>query len=153
MNEAKKRTLIEFIKYCFVGGTAFLVETATHWLLWKFVFTDSEKGVNIFIVATRGFIVGLAVNYFLSMLWVFTTAKQQEQGKNLKAFLIFALIGVVGYGLKVALMYLGALCFGVPYAEFSAELQPLKYYATHIISAGIVLIWNYIGRKMIIFKR
>ena len=130
LTDSKKRLLFEFIRYCVVGGTAFLVETATHWLLWKFVFTDTQSGVNIFIVTTIGFLVGLAVNYILSVVWVFTTEKQQKQGKTVKAFLIFALIGLVG-----------------------AETVPLQYYATHIISAGIVLVWNYIGRKVIIFRK
>ena len=117
LTESKKRLLFEFIRYCVVGGTAFLVETATHWLLWKFVFTDTQSGVNIFIVTTIGFLVGLAVNYILSVVWVFTTEKQQKQGKTVKAFLIFALIGLVGYGIKVLLMYLGALCFGISYSD------------------------------------
>ena len=153
LTDSKKRLLFEFIRYCVVGGTAFLVETATHWLLWKFVFTDTQSGVNIFIVTTIGFLVGLAVNYILSVVWVFTTEKQQKQGKTVKAFLIFALIGLVGYGIKVLLMYLGALCFGISNSDFSAETVPLQYYATHIISAGIVLVWNYIGRKVIIFRK
>mgnify|MGYP004621867637 FL=1 len=153
LTDSKKRLLFEFIRYCVVGGTAFLVETATHWLLWKFVFTDTQSGVNIFIVTTIGFLVGLAVNYILSVVWVFTTEKQQKQGKTVKAFIIFALIGLVGYGIKVLLMYLGALCFGISYSDFSAETVPLQYYATHIISAGIVLVWNYIGRKVIIFRK
>ena len=153
LTESRKRLLFEFIRYCVVGGTAFLVETATHWLLWKLAFTDTQSSVNILIVTTIGFIVGLAVNYILSVIWVFTTEKQQKQGKTVKAFLIFTLIGLVGYGIKVLLMYLGALCFGIPYADFDAEAVPLQYYATHIISAGIVLIWNYIGRKVIIFRK
>ncbi len=151
-NLLTKQFILEFLRYCVVGGTAFLVETATHWLMWKFVFSDAENGLYIFIVTTIGFLVGLAVNYILSVLWVFTTEKQKEQGKTVKAFLVFAIVGIVGYGLKLALMYLGAFCFGVEYEKFSAELVPLQYYATHIISAGIVLIWNYIGRKVIIFK-
>ncbi len=150
---SKKQTLLEFIRYCVVGGTAFLVETAAHWLLWRFVFSDTQSSVNIFTVTTIGFLVGLAVNYILSILWVFTTDKQQKQGKTLKAFLIFVIIGIVGYGIKVLLMYLGALLLGIPYQDFSAEAVPIQYYLTHIVSAGIVLIWNYIGRKVIIFKK
>ena len=110
-------------------------------------------GITPNLVTTIGFLVGLAVNYILSVVWVFTTEKQQKQGKTVKAFLIFALIGLVGYGIKVLLMYLGALCFGISYSDFSAETVPLQYYATHIISAGIVLVWNYIGRKVIIFRK
>ena len=152
LSQANKKIFWEFIRYCVVGGTAFVIETAVHWLLWRFAFSDTQNSVNIFIVTTIGFLVGLAVNYILSVVWVFTTDKQQKQGKTLKAFLIFVIIGIVGYGIKVLLMYLGAMLFGIPYSEFSAETVTLRYYATHVISAGIVLIWNYIGRKIIIFK-
>ena len=150
MTNEQKHTLFEFIRYCVVGGTAFLFETGTHWLLWKFVL-DGETSLNTFIATAVGFIVGLIVNYVLSVIWVFTTPTQKKQGRNLKAFVIFAVVGLVGFGLKELLMWLGALIFDVKLSEFGNETIP--YYATHIISAGIVLIWNYIGRKVLVFKK
>lgn len=149
MNIKNKDTLIEFIKYCFVGGTAFLFETATHYLLNTFVLT-SESTLNTGISTTTGFVVGLVVNYVLSILWVFTKEKQQKQGKTVKAFLLFTLIGIIGYVIKLLLMYLGALIFGIDNAVFNQ--YPFEYYTSHIISAGIVLVWNYIGRKILVFK-
>ena len=150
MTEERKQTLLEFLRYCVVGGTAFLFETGTHWLLWKFVL-NGETPLNTFIATAIGFIVGLIVNYVLSVIWVFTTDKQKEQGRNVKAFVIFAVVGLVGFGLKELLMWLGALAFNVSLAEFGKVTVP--YYATHVISAGIVLIWNYIGRKIFVFKK
>ena len=52
---------------------------------------------------------------------------------------------------KELLMNAGAWIFGVRLSEFGNETVP--YYATHIVSAGIVLIWNYIGRKIFVFKK
>ena len=150
MTEERKRTLFEFLRYCVVGGTAFLFETGTHWLLWKFVL-NGETSLNTFIATAVGFIVGLIVNYVLSVIWVFTTDKQKEQGRNVKAFVIFAVVGLVGFGLKELLMWLGAVISNVSLADFGNVKIP--YYATHVISAGIVLIWNYIGRKIFVFKK
>ena len=130
-------------------GTAFLFETATHWILWKF-FLGNETNLNTFIATAAGFVVGLAVNYILSILWVFTAENQQKKGKTFKAFAIFAIVGLIGFGLKELLMYLGAVFTGVPLATFGDKAVP--YYATHIISAGIVLVWNYIGRKVFVFR-
>lgn len=149
MTDNQKRTLWEFVRYCIVGGTAFLFETATHWILWKF-FLGNETNLNTFIATAAGFVVGLAVNYILSILWVFTAENQQKKGKTFKAFAIFAIVGLIGFGLKELLMYLGAVFTGVPLATFGDKAVP--YYATHIISAGIVLVWNYIGRKVFVFR-
>lgn len=149
LTEKQKKTFWEFIRYCVVGGTAFLFETGTHWLLWKFFLVGDSK-LNTFIATAVGFIVGLAVNYILSILWVFTTDDQQKKGKTVKAFVIFTVVGLVGFGLKELLMYLGAVISGASLSTFGDK--PVPYYATHIISAGIVLIWNYIGRKIFIFK-
>ena len=150
MTDEQKRTLWEFLRYCVVGGTAFLFETSTHWLLWKFILKE-ESSLNTFIATAVGFIVGLIVNYVLSVLWVFTTEKQKKQGRNVKAFIIFTVVGLIGFALKELLMNAGAWIFGVSLSEFGKETVP--YYSTHIISAGIVLIWNYLGRKIFVFKK
>ncbi len=150
ISEAQKHNFWEFIRYCVVGGTAFLFETGTHWIMWK-SFLGGETNLNTFIATAAGFVVGLIVNYILSIIWVFTTDTQQKQGKTVRAFLIFTVVGIIGFGLKELLMFLGAVITDVPLASFGDKLVP--YYSTHIISAGIVLIWNYIGRKIFVFKK
>ncbi len=150
MTDLRKHNFWEFIRYCVVGGTAFVFETGTHWVLWRF-FLGGETSFNTFIATAAGFTVGLAVNYLLSVLWVFTTEVQQKQGKTVRAFLIFAAVGIVGFGLKELLMYLGAVVTDVPLASFGDKAVP--YYSTHVVSAGIVLIWNYAGRKLFVFRK
>ncbi|MDD4125927.1 MAG: GtrA family protein [Eubacteriales bacterium] len=150
ISESQKHNFWEFIRYCVVGGTAFLFETGTHWTMWKFIL-GGETDFNTFIATAAGFIIGLAVNYILSIIWVFTTDTQQKQGKTLRAFLIFTVVGIIGFGLKEILMFLGAVITDVPLATFGEKTIP--YYTTHVVSAGIVLIWNYIGRKIFVFKK
>ena len=65
--------------------------------------------------------------------------------------MIFTVVGLIGFALKELLMNAGAWIFGVSLAEFGKKTIP--YYTTHIISAGIVLIWNYLGRKIFVFKK
>ncbi|MDD2268984.1 MAG: GtrA family protein [Eubacteriales bacterium] len=143
-----KTLILEFIRYCVVGGTAFIFDTAAYIGLVELVFVPKfgreymeSYSFEHFFSITVGFIVGLIVNYVLSMLWVFTSKKQQKQGKNARAFTIFAVIGVIGYFLKQLLMYI--------------QLDWLFFtpWIANIIAAGIVLIWNYLARKVIIFKK
>ena len=138
---------MEFIRYCFVGGVSFVFDFAAFWAMNAFLFIpiygDSFAKENFWTLAasiTVGFIVGRIINYLLSMLWVFTTKKQQQQGKNTKAFLIFAVIGIIGYFLKLLLMKLEVGVLG------------MNENIANMIAAIIVLAWNYGARKVIIFK-
>lgn len=149
----KKALIAEFLRYAVVGGIAFVVDFGVFALFRELVF-DGDGNVAITVSTAAGFIAGLAVNYILSMLMVFRTAKQQEQGKNVRAVLIFALIGVIGLGLTELLQWLGEAKllqsgFG---KELNDAIWGLGAYAVKIVVAGIVLIWNYVGRKIFVFK-
>jgi len=143
----KNDKLMEFIRYCFVGGVSFVFDFAAFWAMNAFLFIpmygESFAKENFWTVATSvtvGFIVGLIVNYLLSMLWVFTTKTQQKQGRNTKAFIIFTVIGVIGYGLKLLLM------------KLQVEIVGMNENIANMIAAVIVLAWNYGARKVIIFR-
>ena len=56
------------------------------------------------------------------------------------AFLIFTVVGVIGLGLTELIMYIGT------------ELLHISYLIVKI-AAAIVLVWNYVGRKVLIFDR
>ncbi len=149
MESSKKRLFWEFIRYCFVGGFAFVLETLTHLALWKYAL-GSETDLNTFIATAAGFTVGLAANYALSVAWVFTLESQKKKVRTARAFLIFSAVGLLGFALKEALMAAGAFITSHPLASFGDF--PVPYYGTHIVSAGIVLIWNYAGRKIFVFR-
>ncbi len=137
----KLKSLIkEFARYLVVGGAAFLVDWGTLYLTYNFVFVNLGEWQLILATAV-GFILGLVFNYILSLIWVFQSARNSNKGKTVGAFLIFAVIGVIGLLLTEGGMKLGTMWLGEQY-----------YMVVKIFVAGVVLIWNYVARKILIFK-
>lgn len=120
---------IQFFRYFFVGGFAFIIDFGL-----LFVFT-SLLGVNYLISAAIGFSAGLIVNYILSRVWVFS----KSQYNNTTAFLLFTLIGVAGLGLNEIIMFVCTGVFG------------LWYMFSKVISTGIVFVFNFVTRKLLVF--
>lgn len=125
-------TFIQLFRYCFVGGLAFLAD-------WLSMILFKEIGLHYLIAAVIGFFVGLAVNFLLSKLFIFqkdnaTIGKKGE-------FIAYAVIGVIGLGITELLMY------------FFTDIIQLHYAISKIIAAVIVLFWNFIARKKILYSK
>jgi len=150
----RKALIGEFLRYAVVGGIAFVVDFGVFALFRELVFGGSDGAAAITVSTAAGFIAGLAVNYVLSMLMVFRSEKQQEQGRNLRAVLIFAVVGIIGLGLTELLQWFGerVLLQTALGKAFNKAVFDLGAYAIKIVVAGIVLIWNYVGRKIFVFK-
>ena len=135
--------IYEFLRYCVVGGIAFVVDTGVLAFSREIIFRGNIGETVMAVSVAAGFIAGLTVNYILSIFLVFKTAGQQKKIRTIKAFIGFALIGLIGLGLTELLMYLGVKIVG------SAGFW---YLLVKCFVAGAVLIWNYIGRKIFVFK-
>lgn len=133
-----KPLFYEFMRFCIVGGSAFLVDFGILVLLNNVL--PELSGYRLYIATAAGFIAGLTFNYILSIHFVFISARESKVGRSVSAFLIFALVGTVGFGLTELGMYVGA------------DLLSINYMLVKIFVTGIVLMWNYIGRKIFIFK-
>ena len=129
---------MEFLRYAVVGGLAFVADFGSLVAAQELVFENFSWGVYASTVI--GFVVGLAVNYFLSILFVFTQAKDRGKGRSFGAFVVFGLIGIVGLGLTELGMWAGI------------ELLAWNYMVVKVLVTGGVLVWNYLGRKVLIFK-
>ena len=154
LNNARKALIFEFLRYVLVGGIAFLVDFGTFALFRELLFGGKTGTVAITVSTAAGFVAGLAVNYILSMLIVFKTEKQQKQGKNARAVFIFFAVGFIGLLLTELLQWLGEAQFLTTKIGEGFNDMILGYgkYAVKIVVAGIVLIWNYVGRKTLVFK-
>ena len=130
--------ILEFLRYAVVGGIAFLADFGTLVGFQELVFRQYAWGV--YAAAVCGFVVGLAVNYFLALLFVFTQTKDRGKGRSFGAFVVFGVIGLVGLGLTEFGMWIGIECLG------------WNYMIVKILVTGGVLMWNYLGRKLIIFR-
>lgn len=140
----KKKLIYEFLRYCIVGGISAVVDLAVNnvFLFWIFN-KGTEDTVFVVISVALGFVAGLVCNFVLSNLFVFTTGEQKEKGKTLTAFLIFVAVGLIGLGLTELLTWLGTLI--IPNSQFI-------YLILSCFVKGVVLIWNYVGRKIFVYK-
>ena len=86
---ASDNLLIQFVRYFFVGGFAFIVDFGLLYILSEYA------GLHYLLSATLSFIAGLVVNYIISCIWVFNNSKFRNR---IVEFLFFAAIGVVGLG-------------------------------------------------------
>ena len=140
----KKDTLFEFLRYVVVGGVSALVDMGVNYAVLYFILgaTKDDKW-QVAAAVTAGFIIGLIVNFVLSNIFVFKTEEQKKDGKTLKAFVIYALVGIIGYFITVGLTLIGTF--------FIAE-DGIWYILLTCAVKGIVLVWNYIGRKLLVYR-
>lgn len=112
---ASDNLLIQFVRYFFVGGFAFIVDFGLLYILTEYA------GLHYLLSATLSFIAGLVVNYIISCIWVFNNSKFRNR---IVEFLFFAAIGVVGLGFNDLLIWLFTDCIGTHYM-FSKSSLPL----------------------------
>lgn len=136
----KTKSLIkEFSRYILVGGSAFLVDFGLLYIFKTFIFASLGQ-TGLYISTAIGFAGGLVYNYILSLVFVFESAKTDSKGRSVGAFIVFAIIGIIGLLLTELGMYAGT------------EFLRANYLIVKVFVAAIVLIWNYGARKILIFK-
>ena len=123
-------TFIQFFRYIFVGGVAFLADGGSLFLI-------TTIGVNYLISIIFAFVIGLAVNYGLSKLLVFENSS--VNGKI--EFLVYGIIGVIGLGFTEIIMYV------------LTEIAGLYFMVSKVIATIIVLVWNFVARKITLYRK
>lgn len=124
-------TRIQFLRYVFVGGAAFIVDFFSLFLLTDYF------GIYYIISAALAFILGLVTNYLLSIKWVFN---QRNIDNKTIEFSLFAFIGIIGLGLNEIFIWF-----------FTSKLG-IYYMISKIITAIIILFWNFFARKLTLFQ-
>lgn len=135
--EPTTNNIIQFFRYCFVGGIATVVEGASLWLIQHFIFSDSNT-VFVYLSQAIAFVLGTVTNFFLSRLFVF-----QANKKSMKAtgeFIVVFIISAVGLLAKEFLLW----CF-------NSKLG-IHYMLVWAVSTILVLLWNYVARRLFIYK-
>jgi len=122
---------VQLIRYGLVVGIAAPID------LGGYIFLKSQLHVYYVLAATISFTVSLAVNYLLSIAWVFT-AKTGRQ-RHVDA-IIFGVIGLVGLGLTDLVVY-----------AFT-DLAKLNYIISKLIAFCIVFFWSF-GARRLLFSR
>ena len=128
--EETDNSLLQFCRYCLVGAMATVVDFGVLYLV-------SIMGVHYLIAAVISFVFGLICNYSLSKLIVFNGNKTaMSMGRE---FAAYGIIGVIGLVLTLVLMYV------------MTEWLRLFYMVSKVIATILVLMWNYLAKKYLIY--
>ena len=125
-----KKLIDQILKFGVVGGLAFLIDYGLLYVLTVFV------GIHYLISSVISFTVSLIFNYILSIKWVFDVTKKQ----TVKEITIFVILSVIGLGINQVVMYVGS------------DLLHVYYMLTKIVATAIVMVWNFVTRKIFIEK-
>lgn len=155
MENKKKNLIKELLRYCVAGGTAFVFDLAVKTLFYslilpadlgRFSIFGFENEWRVILSTAAGFTVGLIINYIISILFVFTGENQKEKGKGIKPFLIYLAVSIVGLLVNIGVTQLGCNLFSVERSD------TIMFMLVSCVAAGVALIWNYVGRKIFVYK-
>lgn len=122
-----KKLINQLLKFGLVGGIAFLID-------YGLLFICTEWfGIYYFISSIISLSVSVIFNYIASVLWVFDVDQEKSKTKN---FIIFITLSIVGLGINQIIMYYGV------------EVLNLYYMLIKLIATFIVMVFNFITRKM-----
>lgn len=130
LNKPTDNLWIGFFRYCIVGGIAFVVDFGLYLLL-------TWIGVHYLIAGLIAFAISFAVNFLLSHYFVFNTnASSQKATAEIAKVLAIALIGLL---LTEILLWV-------------FHLLNLSHWLSKALACAIVLVWNYLGRKFLVYQ-
>jgi len=151
--ENKYPNLYEIFKFLLVGGFATILDMlamAVTLYLYKpeiydynflnTIIGNANPSSTITTIATGiGFIIGLIFNYIFSIIFVFDK-RNTSFAKTKKGFVSFTLLSLIG-------LVIHTLGMSIGYGMLHINEWVIKIFLTFV-----VLIFNYITRKKIIFK-
>ena len=130
--ERTDNMFLQFFRYIFVGGTAFVVDFIT-----LYFFSDI-CGIYYMISGVFSFLISVLVNYFMSTVWVFNQENIDNKLLELNLFIIISAFGLV---FTEILFY------------FFTDIIGFYYLISRVISAIIVMFWNFFARRILFYGK
>jgi len=135
-----KQITFEFLRYLLAGGFIFIIDITVLYLTKTFIFYKLGH-IGILLATAVSFICVLILNYIFSFIFVFKQIDEKAQRNKVRSIAIFIVIGITGLLLTEICMHIGIIVFGEEW-----------YLAVKAVTSWVVFIWNYIGRKVFIFR-
>lgn len=120
----------QIIKFGIVGASAFLIDYSILYILTEFF------EIYYLYSSVISFSVSVIFNYILSIKWVFDVSKKQ----TIKEFSTFIILSIIGLIINQLIMFV------------MVEKASIWYMFSKIVSTIIVMVYNFITRKIFIEK-
>lgn len=156
MDSKMKKLVEQIMKFGAVGFLCFFIDylvglVVLHVVLGVGVFGENSFSMGSQIGSALGFTVSVIVNYILSFKFVF----ERKEDMNRKAeFVIFIILSVIGLGLNQVVMW---ICTVLVYnnVEWIQKLlgYGLAFTVAKVIATAIVMVYNFITRKIFLEKK
>jgi len=122
-----KKLIKQLFRFGIVGGIAFLIDYSILFICTEYL------GIYYLISSFISFTVSTVFNYIASVRWVFDVDQKKSQRRNFVLFIVFS---VIGLGINQCIMW------------FGVEKLDLYYMLVKIGATAIVMVFNFVTRKM-----
>ena len=126
----------QFISYFGVGGVSALVEWGAFFLF------DSVLGIQYMLATVLAFILSTTMNWFLGRVITFRDSAYKNQ-KGREIVLVFA-VSAIGLLFNLGLMYLFVTVLKMNTSQWKIVAK--------VLATGIVFVWNFLARKLWIYR-
>ena len=127
-----KKLISQIIKFGFVGFLCFFIDYGI------MVFLTEALKINYLISSGCSFSVSVVVNYILSIKFVFDADRDANKVKQFLVFLFFSIGGLI---INQIVMWV------------AVDLLGIFYMISKIGATAIVMVYNFITRKLFIEKK
>lgn len=140
-----KKLIDQILKFGVIGVLCTVIDFLV------FSFLNYIVNVYYLIATFFGFTVSLIVNYILSMKYVF---ERKEDMDRRVEFITFAVLSVIGLGLNALILYgcVDGIYDHVPLLQTYMSRGTAEM-AGKIIATGIVMVYNFVSRKLFLEKK
>jgi Predicted membrane protein len=128
-----KKLMSQIMKFGVVGFLCFFIDYGIMVVLVELA------GLQELWASACSFTVSVVVNYILSITVVFDTDKNANQAKQ---FVVFVILSLIGLGLNQLIMWGGV--------AWLKQYMDRAYMIVKIFATGVVMVYNFISRKMFI---
>lgn len=126
-----KQLINQIFRFGIVGVISFLIDYSIFWIL------HDQMSVYYLFANACSFSISVIVNYILNLKFVFQSS---ENSNKTKEFITYIILNIIGLGFNQLIM---KVCVGY------LRITPM---ISKIIATGIVMIYNFISRKILIEK-
>lgn len=127
-----KQLLNQIIKFGIVGVLAFCIDYGTLFILVQYL------GIYYLIASAISFTISVIFNYIFSMKFVFV---RRDDISRKKEFVVFVTLSIIGLLINQVIMW------------FSVDVLNIFYMFSKIIATAVVMIWNFVSRKLFLEKQ